>query len=697
MRVPLSYNGDALLHATFIKGLIDNGWYWQNKYLAAPTGLEMYDFPAVDTVPILIIKFITLFTSNPFLALNLFYLLTFPLVTIFALFVFRQFNFSYGTSLVSSLLYTFMPYHFMRGESHLFLNAYYLVPLIVMLLLWVVSGKLFRSDTGEGSTPILNLTRREVILSIVICVLAGSSGLYYPFFSCFLMLVAGVLAYARFKNLRAVVPAVVLTGVIAVTTLINVSPTLYYRYKHGDAGVTLRGPNEAETYALKIAQLVLPITGHRIGALRTRKDLYNTSPLVNENDTAALGVVGTIGFIALFAFLFLGTRRNIVDPAQPGTLLHDLSLLNLASVLLGTIGGIGSLVAYLAFPGIRSYNRISIFIAFFALFTVSIGVDRIFGKTRTQTTRRLAFYVALGLLLFLGVLDQTTKYYVPDYEGTKASFSSDAAFVKSIERVLPPGDMIFQLPYVPFPEHPGFNKMVDYDHFRAYLHSSRLRWSYGAMKFRERDLWQKQLINLPTNRFVQALAFSGFSGLYIDRYGYSDKGQSKEAELSAALGVSPTVSQDGRLVFFDMTPFNQRLRQEHSHDWAQQEDLALHPLFLDWTGGFSGLESSANKTWRWSSETGELRFGNNAERPRTVTLEMAFATGYGEESDLVLSGLISEQLKVNENPRSYSKTITIPPGSHVIRFTSNARRVDAPLDPRVLMFRVENFRLVEVD
>ena len=696
MRVPLSYNGDALLHATFIKGIIDNGWYWQNNYIGAPGGLKMYDYPAVDTVPILIIKFITLFTSNPFLALNLFYLLTFPFVTISALFVFRQFNFSYGTSLVSSLLYTFMPYHFMRGESHLFLSAYYLVPLVVMVLLWVVSGKLFRSDTGEGSTPGLNLTRHELVLSIVICILVGSSGLYYPFFSCFFLFIAGVLAYARFKSLRAVVPAAVLTGVIVVTTVINVSPTLYYRYKHGDAGVTLRGPSEAETYSLKIAQLVLPITGHRIGALRVRKDLYNTSPLVNENDTASLGFVGTIGFVALFAFLFLGSRRNVVDPAQPGTLLHDLSLLNLAAVLLGTIGGIGSLVAYLAFPGIRSYNRISIFIGFFALFAFSIGTDRILGKIGIQTTRRLAFFVALLFLLVLGVLDQTGRHNIPNYNEVNVSFSSDAAFVENIERVVP-GGMIFQLPYVPFPEYPRFNRMIDYDHFRGYLHSHRLRWSYGVMKLREWDRWQRELIDLPTNQFVEALAFSGFHGLYVDRNGYGDNGQSKEAELSGALGVSPTVSPDGRLVFFDMTSFNQRLRQQHSQDWAQQQDLALHPLFLDWGGGFSGLESSGDKTWHWSSETGELRFSNNAERPRTVTLDMAFATGHKEESDLVLSGLISEQLKVNDNPRAYSKTITIPPGSQVIRFTSNARRVDAPLDPRVLIFRIENFRLAKLD
>src|SRR5687768_6214876 len=95
LHVPLHYNGDALLHSMFIKGIVDNGWYWKNPTLGAPNGLEMYDFPAVDYFAAIIIVLIGLFTDHPFLVLNIFYLLTFPLVTISALYVFRRLNVSY--------------------------------------------------------------------------------------------------------------------------------------------------------------------------------------------------------------------------------------------------------------------------------------------------------------------------------------------------------------------------------------------------------------------------------------------------------------------------------------------------------------------------------------------------------------------------------------------------------------------------
>ena len=55
LHVPLHYNGDALLHSMFIKGIVDNGWYWKNPTLGAPNGLEMYDFPAVDNSAAIII------------------------------------------------------------------------------------------------------------------------------------------------------------------------------------------------------------------------------------------------------------------------------------------------------------------------------------------------------------------------------------------------------------------------------------------------------------------------------------------------------------------------------------------------------------------------------------------------------------------------------------------------------------------
>jgi phosphoglycerol transferase len=80
LRIPFSYSGDTLLNSMLIKGVIDNGWYLHNYFVGMPSGLDMYDFPdpLLNNFNFLIIKLITLFTSNWALRMNLFFFLGFP-------------------------------------------------------------------------------------------------------------------------------------------------------------------------------------------------------------------------------------------------------------------------------------------------------------------------------------------------------------------------------------------------------------------------------------------------------------------------------------------------------------------------------------------------------------------------------------------------------------------------------------------
>ena len=677
LRVPFYYSGDSLFYSMFIRTTVDNGWYWQNPAIGAPGGLQLYDFPGLDNSVAIQLLVFSLFTHNAMLVLNLFYLLTFPLVTLAAFYVLRQFNVSFAPALLCSVLYAFLPYHFMRNETHFLLSAYYVVPLAVLVVLWVSAHELL-------------LKSRKFVIAAVICVLLGSSGIYYPFFFCYLLLIAGAIGALRFKQLKPLGMALVFVALTCVTIVVNLSPSIIHKYRHGEAGVVKRSAGEAERYGLRISQMVLPVTGHRITRLDRIKRIHNQSTLVTENDTASLGFVATIGFIGLFVQLL--SRKELLPNANG--LFHDLSVLNLFAVLLGLIGGFAFLFAVLVSSEIRSYNRISTYIAFFSLMAVAMGLECIYRRT---TKGRHVFCALVAVVLIGGFLDQTIPEYVPDYRGTKAEYTSDAEFVSRLESSVPPGAMIFQLPYIPFPEDGGLVKMHDYDHLRGYLHSKNLRWSYGTIRNREGDRAQKEIAGLPTADFVQALSFGGFSGVYLDRYGYEDNGAAKEAELANVLQTQPLVSQNGRLVFFNLADYAKRLREKYpDSEWEAKQATSFHPILLDWKGGFSGFEMSPGKSWRWSSSEGELHLNNTSERTRVINLEMGFATGHPELDDFTISGLISEQLKVGSSLVFYSKTITVPPGVSVITFRSAAKRVDAPLDPRYLVFRIENFKMTEL-
>jgi phosphoglycerol transferase len=330
------------------------------------------------------------------------------------------------------------------------------------------------------------------------------------------------------------------------TVFANITPSLLYAHRHGQSDATRRPPGSAELYGMKITQLVLPVTRHRLPYLSGVKDIYMRGTLVaNENDMVSLGIVGSLGFLTLIGWTIVGGIR-----VRHAKLLQSLSTLNISALLLATVGGFGSLFSFYVSPQIRGYNRISVYIAFFSLFAVVLSIDSLVRRAVRSKLGRGIFYGALGPLLVLGILDQTSPTYVPLYSQRQADYASDADFVQRIESSAPRGAMIFQLPYTPFPEGPMIHRMIVYDHLRGYLHSKILRWSFGAMKHREADAWQKQVAAKPPGDLVESLKSAGFHGIYLDRQGYPDQGAGLEASLAALLHARPVVSANQRLVFF---------------------------------------------------------------------------------------------------------------------------------------------------
>jgi phosphoglycerol transferase len=429
------------------------------------------------------------------------------------------------------------------------------------------------------------------------------------------------------------------------------------------------------------------------------RDIVNAQLPANENHDSSLGVIGSLGFLALCGWLFVRRRSGgrAGNGNGSGRLLHDLSMLNLSAILLATTGGFGVLVALIISPKIRAYNRISVYIAFFSLFAVVVGLDYLYRRYGEGRARRALWAVGLAVLLGLGVLDQTNARVIPSYATNADEYRSDAAFVRRLQARLLPGAMIFQLPLVPFPEHPPIHRMHDYDHARGYLHASHLRWSYGAMVGREGEAWQRLVAAQPTPELLGTLVAAGFSGLYLNRDGYPDRGAKLGAEIESALGQPPLRSTDGRLLFFNLTAFGDGLRAAHTTaQWDAKREAALYPLLVLWRQGCSDLEGTAEHAFRWCAARGAWRLINGAQHTKRVTLEMWFASSY--EGDLWIEGpLLSAQLRIGSTRRAFSQTISVPPGQHTLAFACDAPPALPPGDRRELVFRVGDFRVVPAE
>ena len=146
----------------------------------------------------------------------------------------------------------------------------------------------------EGEKPRLLWASGKFLGSVLICLLMSCGGVYYAFFGCCLLVAAGAAGSFAARKLAPLGSALVLTMIVAFSTVLVLSPSLLYRLKHdANPEAVRRYSGEAEWYGLKLSQLVLPVTGHRVPLLARLKDRYNQpqTPLNNENDSATLGIV----------------------------------------------------------------------------------------------------------------------------------------------------------------------------------------------------------------------------------------------------------------------------------------------------------------------------------------------------------------------------------------------------------------------
>jgi phosphoglycerol transferase len=338
LRVPLTYYGEANYNAMLVKGILDFGWHVDNPAMAAPGELNLRDVPMMDNnLLFAMIKLIGLFTKDYGLTLNLFYLLTFPLVTLSAMFALRQLGISKLSALFASVLYSMLPYHSDRGLHHLFLSAYFLVPLAVLVTLWLAMGRLTLVDATTGKFR-LNWREPKLQASVVICLLISAGGTYYAFFTCFFLVVAAGIAAISRRNRRCLVLPAAMIAVIFGGLMANLLPSVLHLRQHGDTPIVRRASIDAELYSFRLSQLLLPVTGHRVALMAKLKAAFNQRQFINENDTSTLGLIGVAGFVFLFGWLLIRKPEfGRLETDGSGGLLSHLSIMNLAAILLGDV------------------------------------------------------------------------------------------------------------------------------------------------------------------------------------------------------------------------------------------------------------------------------------------------------------------------------------------------------------------------
>ena len=462
-------SSDVMGYYVVEKNLLETGNLLTSSRLGAPFGSNFYDFPIFLTFnfEILVLRLIMFFFPEPFVALNLYYVILPAFIGVTAFFALRALDIPDWIVMGGAFVYAFLPFYFMRGLEHFALTAYQFVPLAFLTCIWGYRRKIFTS-----------FSRKEFIgnyrnwLTLCFCLLIANNGNgYWQAFSCFFLLLTGLLVFLDTKKWKNVLSCLFPMALIIAFFLFSLSPFFHYQIMHGrNLEVGKRSVVESDIFGLKISQMLLPYEIPGNTDLEAKIKSYLTrAPLTNENATSYLGLAGSLGFLLLLLALLRKEKSS-------GSLLNLFARLNICAVLFSGVGGFDVICSILVGQGImlRSYNRISVYIAFLGIAAICLYIRQL---TEKADERKCRLYQAVACLLIVVhfVFLYSWFHKQPNYTALHERYQSDKQFVAAIESSLPEKAMVYQLPYHGFPETGRRNKMADYQLFTGYLYSKKLR------------------------------------------------------------------------------------------------------------------------------------------------------------------------------------------------------------------------------
>jgi phosphoglycerol transferase len=689
--------GDGSYYLATVKDVVENGWFWHNPDLAAPFGQTNFDFaaPFGDVAHFVIVRLLGIVLGDPVVVFNAFFLVCFVLIAVIAYAVLRDLGAARAPALVAAVLFAFVPYHLARNETHLFLTSYYAIPLAVWLVVTVAEGRrLLDRDRAA---------RRRTLLVVGVCLVVGAASNYYAVFALLMLLtVVPVAALARRSPAIALQGAAV-TALVALSFVLCHSPAIVYPLVHGaNEGVAKRQPSDSEKFGLKLTYMVIPRPEHRVGFMAQRGKAYlaNTAQR-GEGFDPSLGIVATAGLAAaLLALLTTGLGAAASLRRSRAAIAGAVAL---SSFLIGTVGGVSALIAFEISPQVRAWNRLSLVIAFAALLTIALLLTALGDRLRARGRPAWAITAVVAAIGVAGLLDQTSPSDAPAYPAVAASWKVDEDFVSAIEQRLPGEAKILQLPYMSYPEHGQLNGISDYDLFKGYLHSARLKWTYGAIEGRSTD-WLANHPALTPAQLAAAATAAGFGGVYLDTYGYQAGGA---GEVAAALGQvagpgTALVSADQRLRFYDLQPAARRLQSRTAG--AAREQIAaalLHPVALGYGAGFSYQETDGPRLFRWAGPDARLTLDNPLRGARELrfTAQLFAPTAQPSTVTLTLPGAATKTLTVTDQGTPVSLPFSIAKGDASLRLQTAGPAAPNPGDDardrrlRIVDPQIEDARL----
>ncbi len=512
---PVSYSGDALEVFARIKMAAEGDWLpFRDHYiqrLGAPFGANWNTYAEAD-LPLFAVLGLLSRWFGVFETANVALLLAHLGAALAFYACARLLRARVEWALVGAAFYATSNYLFVRSISHFSLVLAWTVPL-ALTTTWLVGS-------GRG------LLARHRWLCLGTAAALGMGSPYYLFAYLQLMALAVLWQWLGIRRRQNMAMGLIAIGTALAVFVIVSAPQWLARRDDQQLDPIVRDYRGTELYALKPLEMLVPPRVHRVDWLAMFGRRYERWSFGRiEGDSPYLGLAGIISLALLIG---VAARRAAAVRVQrlPAPFWQMIWLL-----LFATIGGVGNVLAFFArLQVFRSTNRFSIFILALALLFAVSWLSRWWRRWP-----RWLSVAAAGVALAAGLWEQVPT---PLSDAQRADIAvrvrGDQAMGRWLETQLPPGAMVFQVPVLGFPEVPAPGAMRDYEHFRPFLATDEVRFSYGALKNRARGRWQQEITRLPPAELAHQLEAAGFSALYVNARGLPGGAKAFFAKLEEA-------------------------------------------------------------------------------------------------------------------------------------------------------------------
>jgi hypothetical protein len=634
---PTDYRGDSHEILARLKAASEGDtWPLRQQVisrLGAPWGAHWSEYPTTDKLLVIALGGIVRFAG---LGVAANFALVMAAMTAAWAFFFasRRLGAAWEWAFVGALLFAFSCSVFQRGLAHL-----------LLLYTWTVPAGLLACAYVARSQR-LSWTASEAWVCGFAAVGLGLSNPYHLFFWGQLLVWAVILRVVRDGRATSIKVGFA-TGALSLAAFFVAHGESWLFAQDGALPLLVRNYGGTEAYALKPIELFIPPQEHRWSWLSFFGDRYaRWSEWRGESYLPYLGLVG------IFAWVWLSIEtivRLLRGRAVSGWALQSAWIFVYAS-----LGGLSNFLALFAsFHLFRATNRASIFLTcgmlLFLMFRLSVAL-----RGRPRASLLLAVFVAI-----VGVLDQVPRGSASeDRETVRLRVAADAGFGKELEAALGPGAMVFQLPVLGFPEILPPHRMADYEHFRPYLHTERVRFSYGAPKTRSRLRWQRELEDVATPEMVRRLELAGFSAIYINRRGFGDGAAQLVSELDA-LGYRTVI--EGSM-------------KEQVAVLLRPSSRPRPPLARSFTygvGWYPQPTSETDESIRWSHGAARLSYFNPHRHPVVATVKFRLSAMAQREIGLALNRAPVLSAVISQRPSEIGPLdVTLQPGVNNFEFVT---------------------------